>query len=580
MNPETPRSSPATLNPNEPSVQAVTADVNRCESPALTPTANETATASMEGDQESVPSRGKDSQAANGDDHGATIPKTKAAQVDALDKMLGSPAPEDKKLAKAKRTGREWYDKKAKPDQIVTDIQLHEEVLRCTASLVDPVAAWMVSEKMLEEAGTAQGRKCYKVIKDVPEKEFIDPTVDDSGAVHQESVATEPPASASETASNEIVFPEQAIVGSLGDAARIRSQGCEIPVEFLFGAMLTMLSVVCSGKLRIKGLGLDHDTRLYTALRGESGDAKKSAARNVSENFLRSLKIEGMPLVLSGVGSAEGLCQAFSDNSRVVLSYDEMRSFLDKTKIQASVLLPCVTELYEKRTYQNYTRDTKVSIDDARLGFLACATTGTYENMWTPEAIDIGFPNRLLVISAKRKPKVMFPPPRDGKRLREICERVKQQVKRLPLELELTPEAKAEMVDWYSKLPSMKEAKRLDTIGRSLLLLIAFITDKKAIDLETARTVRLILDYEFRLRQMIDPIDADGPIAKLEEKIRRVLKASRPGFVRYIKPTELKRTVNYARYGIEKFNSAIKNLMGEGEIGLDSKKGYFLKTAS
>jgi hypothetical protein len=558
INPVQPTRVSPTLTPKEPTTKSNKATKHKADSSAGTP-----AVAAA--------------KPAKGGGNGVAIPKTKTAQVDAPDKMLGTPAPDDNKLAKAKQNGREWYDKKAKPDQLVTDVQLHERVLCCTASLVDPVAAWMVSEKMLEDAGTAEGRKCYKVIKHVPEKDFVDPTVDDSGAVQQQSVETETAASASDTTSDEIVFPLQAIVGSLGDAARIRSQGCEIPVEFLFGAMLTMLSVVCSGKLRIKGLGLDHDTRLYTVLYGESGDAKKSAARNVSENFLKSLKLEGMPLVLSGVGSAEGLCQAFGDNSRVVLSYDEMRSFLDKTKIQASVLLPAVTELYEKRMYHNYTKDTKLSIDDARLGFLGCATTGTYEHMWTQEAIDIGFPNRLFVIGAKRKPKVMFPLARDGKKLREICDRVKQQVKRLPLDLELTADAKNEMVDWYGKLPSAKEAKRLDTIGRSLLLLIAFITDKNVIDLETARIVRLILDYEFRLRQLIDPIDADGPVAKLEEKIRRVLRAAQG---RHVPPSELKRSVNYTRHGIDKFNRAIQNLMTAGEVALHGKKGYYLKDSA
>ena len=103
--------------------------------------------------------------------------------------------------------------------------------------------------------------------------------------------------------------------------------------------------------------------------------------------------------------------------------------------------------------------------------------------------------------------------------------------------------------------------KRLDTLGFRLLALIALTTGKTAIDTDTVGTVRLILAYELRMRELTDPIDADNTIAKLEEKIRRVL--AHKG---RMKTRDLKKAVNAHRTGLWAFDQAIKNLGAAQEI--------------
>ncbi len=61
-----------------------------------------------------------------------------------------------------------------------------------------------------------------------------------------------------------------------------------------------------------------------------------------------------------------------------------------------------------------------------------------------------------------------------------------------------------------------------------VVTLIALITDKERIDLETAKIVRSIVEYELQIRRLLDPIDAEGTLAKLEEMIRRALKTKGP----------------------------------------------------
>jgi hypothetical protein len=112
-----------------------------------------------------------------------------------------------------------------------------------------------------------------------------------------------------------------------------------------------------------------------------------------------------------GVGSAEGLARELTSKPSLILACDELSSFLDKTRVQSSVLLPMITSLFEEHHWDNSTKNSSgsISIHDAHLSMVGCCTTDTYSRMWTREAISIGFPNRLWVVGADRKRKVAWP---------------------------------------------------------------------------------------------------------------------------------------------------------------------------
>ena len=88
--------------------------------------------------------------------------------------------------------------------------------------------------------------------------------------------------------------------------------------------------------------------------------------------------------------------------------------------------------------------------------------------------------------------------------------------------------------------------------------------DKEQIDLETVRTVTAILDYELRVRTLLDPIDADNTISKLEEKIRRALTAKGP-----LSKRDLRRDTHADRAGIWAFEAALNNLLRAEDIELE-----------
>ena len=357
-----------------------------------------------------------------------------------------------------------------------------------------------------------------------------------------------------------LVFPAHAMVGSIGDLARLLAKGTEVPEEFYFAAALTMLGAMCAGRLTLN-LAFDVDPRLYTVLLGDSYSVKKSTAAKKTVALFETL--EPRPAVQNGVASAEGLARILKNSPNLVLAYDELQMFIQKSQVTASTLLPVVTSLYEQNNWDNATKVAKysVKIEGAHLSLLGCCTSDTYARMWSPQAIAIGFLNRLFIVNADRRVKVAWPAPPSQTDLQAIRERIQRQLGRLPKQYEITPAGKLAWQQWYNNVPATEHARRLDTIGFRLLGLIALTTDKDVIDGEVVRIVTAILDYELNIRTLTDPIDADSIIAKLEEGIRRQL-AKRGD----LNERKLRQFTGADKKGLWAFNQAMANLKAARDI--------------
>lgn len=79
---------------------------------------------------------------------------------------------------------------------------------------------------------------------------------------------------------------------------------------------------------------------------------KKSSAMRKTLEFFGAMDIR-RPHFNYGVGSAEGLVRSLRAHPNLILAYDELRSFVDKTRVQGSVLLPMVTSLFEGNDWEN-----------------------------------------------------------------------------------------------------------------------------------------------------------------------------------------------------------------------------------
>ena len=82
--------------------------------------------------------------------------------------------------------------------------------------------------------------------------------------------------------------------------------------------------------------------------------------------------------------------------------------------------------------------------------------------------------------------------------------------------------------------------------------LLTLTNDKDCVDVDIVQTVRSILDYEFNIRRLTDPIDADNKIARLEEGVRRVLAT-----VGSLDKRNLRRRLHADRYGLWAYERAL-----------------------
>jgi hypothetical protein len=373
-------------------------------------------------------------------------------------------------------------------------------------------------------------------------------------------------------------FPFNALSGLALRFAELYSSYTEPPLQFYYFSFLTCLGSVLADKVTLDSQ-IEPQPRLYTLLLGESADDRKSTAIDQTAKFFRAFAVEKILNVCHGLGSAEGL-QARMDETkgpdgiaRLILFFDEFKSFVSKCKIEGSVLLPCVTTLFESNRYESRTKNSNIQLNKAHLSLLAASTLQTFENVWTSQFTDIGFGNRLWIVTGRGERRFSIPrkiPESDLYQLkRKLNEILSQFSERF--EMIVDPDAFALYDKWYLALEPSVHAKRIDTYALRLMPLLAANDAKSHVDLETVRKVTQLCDWQLQIRKLYDPIDSDNAIAKMEEKIRRNLGDKGP-----LKEWQLKQVTQANRAGLFVFNNAIKNLRGAHEIGWDrTTKSYF-----
>jgi len=365
-------------------------------------------------------------------------------------------------------------------------------------------------------------------------------------------------------------FPEHVMSGFCSDLARIHSEHLEPPAHFFFMAGLTCLGSILAGRLT-SASEISPPPRLYTVLLGESADDRKSTAISKTVGFFRNT-IDGFSTLL-GAGSAEGIQRKLKKSHNLLLVLDELKGFVGKCKIENSVLLPCVTTLFEETSYESWTKKTEVSIDNAHLSLLAASTTATFEKIWTPAFIDIGFVNRLFLVPGSGERRFAFPSKIPDKIIRDLEYKLRNVLRYASdkREIDLTQDAKALFESWYLSLERSVHTKRLDTYALRLMPLLAANNLKDVIDAETVSRVIELCDWQLAVRRELDPIDADNKTAAMEEKIRRAIN-KKPHTDR-----ELKQATNAHRDGLWIYEAAKRNLLRSYEMKWNRKEKIYEK---
>ena len=352
------------------------------------------------------------------------------------------------------------------------------------------------------------------------------------------------------------------MTGAAGYFSKVLADCMEPPQHFFFMSYMACLGTVLSNRITLK-TELRPQARLYMVILGESADDRKSTAVSKTVDFFQGAFPDFR--VCFGVGSAEGLQKRFLKDSNVLLVYDELKAFVGKVKVDGSVLLPCVCTLFESNRYESHTKDREIILNGACLSILAASTIETFERCWDSAFQDIGMTNRLFIVPGTGTRQYALPgqvPSHEWDVMKKDLEKILKVAPMMP-ELEITLGARALYEDWYLNLEQSIHTKRLDTYALRFMILLTVNAGKCEVDEMVARDVIDLMNWQLQARQMHDPIDADSAVAKIEEKIRRVLKTG-PRSDR-----DLKRAVHYNRIGTWVFTNAVRNLTKSNEINFD-----------
>ncbi len=373
-----------------------------------------------------------------------------------------------------------------------------------------------------------------------------------------------------EKESGGLEFPIEVMSGFAGNFARIYAEYLEPPIQFFYMAALTILGNLLSGRVTIDS-EIRVQPRLYTLLLGQSADDRKSTAIFKTIEFFKQ---HGMSVlnICNGVGSAEGLQKKLDglipdgEMRKLLLVYDEFKAFVSKCRTESSVLLPCVNSLFENTWYENHTKTGKIELSNVQLSILAASTIETFQSCWTSNFTDIGFNNRLFIVTGEGKRKFSIPPKIDSQKLFALGKEL-QEVLNCVGELKITPDARANYNEWYLNQESSVHTKRLDTYAMRFMPVLAANECKSQIDAAIVGKAIRLCNWQLRIRQLHDPIDADNVLAKIEERIRRTLRVKGP-----LSERNLKWAINANRDGTWLYTKSIQTLLVAQEIRLDKNR--------
>ena len=373
---------------------------------------------------------------------------------------------------------------------------------------------------------------------------------------------------------SENLFPAQAIEGLAGEFADLYSSYLESPWTFFAFNFLTCLGSLISDRITLES-EISPQPRFYTVNIGESADDRKSESIKKTIQVFDSVLTQGEFRVCHGVGSAEGLARKLGEvehgSKKLLLVYDELKSFVGKAMIEGATLLPAVNTFFESNKFHSATKTHSVELNDVFLSLLGASTLETFSRMWTPAFLDIGFLNRLWLVKDHSERRFSIPKEIPSSEINGLHRKLGDLLKKFsqPIKLPISQNARAIFDQWYFNIESSPFTKRLDTYGLRLMILLTVNEGLEEVTEETAIKVIELLQWQLKIRREVDPIDAEGSIAKMEEMIRRAL-ANGP-----LHKRDLQKKINYQRIGIFAWNAAVRNLLGAREISFNNRTGIY-----
>ena len=373
-----------------------------------------------------------------------------------------------------------------------------------------------------------------------------------------------------------IAFPESSYLGVAADFADTLSTACESPKSYFYLGFLTCLGALVGDRVCLQG-ATRAPARLYTVLLGPSGISRKSTAIKLTTDFF-ARNVVGFPVV-RGLGSAEGLAKTIQKRgyTNCLLVFDELRTFVDKAKIEGSILLSIVNTLFDETRAENHTKGHDIELENVHLSLLSACTLDTFANLFDANFVAIGFPNRLLLVLDESKSSIPVPrevPPEIEQALARdlgaILYTLRSYTPTNPLVMRLTPEALDVWSEFYKTIPRTVTGTRIDAIALRLAMLMAISAHKTEIDSDVIQAAIEIAKWQLAVRDEVMPTEAYNAIAAMEQKIVRVLRARGP-----LGEKKLRDLTNAYRAGLWVFDTALKNVLAAKLARFDPRRRVY-----
>jgi len=351
-----------------------------------------------------------------------------------------------------------------------------------------------------------------------------------------------------------LAFPEDiADMGWCGKAAAAYEEIYESPKYAFFMAFLTCLGSVISGNVRVE-TAIKSDPRFYTVLLGESGNTRKSTAKDVAIDFFQDTLPDFN--VAFGGGSGEGIVSALSRSrftNRLLLAPDEWQQVINKGKLRGSSLIPCINILFESNKYSNPLKSVNNSIQDGHLAILSASTNDTYESCWDADNMNIGLNNRLFIVPiAPVEPGFVLPPKIAPDVYKALQEELLQIVAETSEGMEYPIDEAAErfLQNWYStRERDGVKSTRIDTYAVRTLTVLAANDHKYSIDFKIVNDATILADWQLKVRKIHTPVVTDNKFSRLQSRILNYMD-SYPGRKKYI----YQQKCGGSYYGLKMFN--------------------------
>jgi hypothetical protein len=197
--------------------------------------------------------------------------------------------------------------------------------------------------------------------------------------------------------------------------------------------------------------------------------------------------------------------------------------------------------------------------------------------MWTPAFLDIGFVNRLFLVTGRGERKFAIPrmiPESEKSELQSELIRVLKFVDSLPKQNEryampIDSDAYDLYESWYLTQEQSLFTKRLEAYGLRLIVLLAINERQNRVTANIVQRVIDLLSWQLGVRKLLDPIDAETLIAKIEGVIKRALMQGP------LSKRDLERKCNKSRYGQFYWDTAKNGLVKGNQLGWDENNDVY-----